>query len=46
MSNGFEVSGWARIGADVKSFFKVWNASSHSGLQMNLVFLCKREVIG
>jgi hypothetical protein len=35
-SNGFSRSGYARIGAVVNSFCKVWKAASHSSIQMNL----------
>jgi hypothetical protein len=35
-SKDFLMFGWARIGAMVNSFRKVWKAASHSSIQANL----------
>jgi hypothetical protein len=35
-SKGFSLSGWARTGAVVNNFHKVWKVASHSSVQTNL----------
>ena len=46
ISKGRVISGWAKIGADVKSFLKVRKACSHLSFQLNFTPFLSNSVMG